>query len=702
MYRKKRLRKAGKWDGEIGLFLPLPDEIVAQYPGGKDGNDGRPHVTFFYIGEIPKDRYGELLDVLRSELQEWRGPVQANIGQLDYFEQPERDGRVAYLTVEFSRDFANLRERLYARLLDEDFEVEEINPRVYFPHTTLAYLDGSDSVYRGTLPQGSWEFDTIEVWNMEKDPIELPLGVGYRVARLVRRYRRAKYKSKKKDENGNVIYEYSEGQVANRDKKKAEKVKALDKKIGEVRKKAKRDLKAQDDKKRLTALAVLLIDETYERVGNKDSAEEGHFGVTGWQGSHIKFEGKKATISYVGKSGVKHTKEVTTPVLVEALKSACEGKSGSDCLLSFGEGSTVSPKDVNDYLADFEVTSKDLRGFHANRVMSEVLGRMESEEGDLPEEKKEREKALKKRFDKALKETAKAVGHTEATLKTNYLVPGFEREFLRGGSVPKGIPKSATKSDAEREEDEAEKRMLRKSPKKKPPRKDLRERKLKEDDDDVSSNDEDMSLRDRKARRNPQYSSYISTHINEGYGLWSSRLKRGSGQNPRKIKNLGGMMARSGSLQVVTRDLDRIASLLEKNYRRLGIPREMAMKAAYQFDVLSDHIERGPGSDKGDVARQITAALDRMASWFEENHSDWGIPPAVARDAAYRFDLLSDHLERTAADFDAESIGEVQKGPLEVAEADDDLPGEFTQEEFSSVREVAESKQASHGYNLYL
>ncbi len=249
----------------------------------------------------------------------------------------------------------------------------------------------------------------------------------------------AKYKNKKKiktkDGEEAVVYEYSEKQIANRNKAKAKRIDKLRGKISDLRKKVNKDLTSSDPEKLLTALAVGLIDHTYERVGNDDSAKDGHFGVTGWKREHVKFGKGKATLKYVGKSGVDHTKEVTDGKLVKALRDAYEAcDEDSDCLFEWDGGSVTAEK-VNDYLKPFDVTAKDLRGFHANREMQERLKAIRSKGKDLPEDKKKREKILKTEFLKALDEAAESVGHEASTLRSQYLVPGLEETFLKDGTV---------------------------------------------------------------------------------------------------------------------------------------------------------------------------------------------------------------------------------------------------------------------------
>ncbi len=257
--------------------------------------------------------------------------------------------------------------------------------------------------------------------------------------------RASKFKDKKEvpkaDGKGTTtVYEYSEKQVQHRNREKAKRVEKLRKGMSDLRAKYRSDLTSKDDLTRYTALVVALIDETFERVGNEGSAKDGHFGVTGWRKKHITLSGSKATIKYVGKSGVSQSKTVTDKGILSALKAALEGKGPEDPLCE-GDECRVTAEDVNKYLKGFGVTAKDLRGFHANSEMQKRLKAIRS--GKLPEDKKEREEKLKAEFNKALEETAAEVGHEAATLKSQYLVPGLEDEFLKDGTVSEGLNKQA-------------------------------------------------------------------------------------------------------------------------------------------------------------------------------------------------------------------------------------------------------------------
>lgn len=98
-------------------------------------------------------------------------------------------------------------------------------------------------------------------------------------------------------------------------------------------------------------------------------------------------------------------------------------------------------------------------------------------------------------------------------------------------------------------------------------------------------------------------------------------------------------------------------------------------------------------------ARDLTEAIDRVASAVQENPELLGIDPRIAKDFAYRCDLISDAVETKAAsnfpksaeaEFDAEDIGEVSPGPLESVGPEGDISGHFTQKEFEQLSEVVE------------
>ena len=260
----------------------------------------------------------------------------------------------------------------------------------------------------------------------------------------------AKYKSKKEvpkaDGSGTTtVYEYGPRQVAQRHKEKAKRLEGLKASLSDLRGQVSEDMVSDDPETRLTALAVALLDKTYERVGNEKSADDrGHFGITTLRVSHLDLKDKKATFEYVGKSGVKQKKVVTDPQIIEVLKAAVDGKEGDERILCDGDDCQIRARHVNGYLKPFDITAKDLRGLHANEEMRVRLKDVRKKGESLPRGRKDRDKILKAEFKEALEAVAEAVGHQASTLRSQYLVPGLEDFYMKDGTVIDDLAKAAS------------------------------------------------------------------------------------------------------------------------------------------------------------------------------------------------------------------------------------------------------------------
>jgi 2'-5' RNA ligase len=163
----------GKGDS-VGLFIPLPEDLAALYPKLTE-DTSPPHVTLLYVGEVPKDRELDFLAVLQDVLGKEPGPVQAWTNGVDKFVHPVRGRTVFYTPIRFSRDMGSVRDKLTSALTDAGFEVENSFPLAYHAHTTLGYHDGTDLQWTGDVPDGAWEFNSVQVWGLSKVH-EVPLG----------------------------------------------------------------------------------------------------------------------------------------------------------------------------------------------------------------------------------------------------------------------------------------------------------------------------------------------------------------------------------------------------------------------------------------------------------------------------------------------------------------------------------------------
>jgi len=138
-------------------------------------------------------------------------------------------------------------------------------------------------------------------------------------------------------------------------------------------------------------------------------------------------------------------------------------------------------------------------------------------------------------------------------------------------------------------------------------------------------------------------------------------------------------LTRRGAANVTT-DLDKIASLFQNRAAALGVPEKIAHDFAYRCDLLSDHIEK--------YATRLAAAEGDEAAEDEE-------APATAGKKKAAVDETGTSVEPKPGNqgFDANEIGDLKAGPLEIITPPDEpwMAGEFTQERFIALREKQQS-----------
>ena len=164
----------------VGLFIPVPEPLSEQFPKLGKEDTSPPHVTLLYVGSVPKERQPEFKAVVSGALGREPGPVYASFGEPDFFVQPDKGRRVWFSRVEFSKDVAAIRDRVWNALSEAGFDVQHSFPLSFVPHATLAYVEGdshSHARWVGVVPKGAWSFDSVEVWGLGKEPVVVPLGV---------------------------------------------------------------------------------------------------------------------------------------------------------------------------------------------------------------------------------------------------------------------------------------------------------------------------------------------------------------------------------------------------------------------------------------------------------------------------------------------------------------------------------------------
>jgi DNA topoisomerase-1 len=217
---------------------------------------------------------------------------------------------------------------------------------------------------------------------------------------------------------------YSEKEIEHRWKIKRESIYNLKNNINKLKTQVKKDLSSDIERDQLTALVIRIMLYTSERVGNAESATNGHFGITQLKNKHFTVSGNSVTIKYVGKSNVDHEKTFSDAIVADLITKL--KKRNKDFIFITEDGFKISPDRINRYLKNFNAKSKDIRGFNSNKLMVAELKRI----GKVKDEK-ERPKI----FNAALKKIGEKIGHLPSTLRKHYLLPEIEESFYKHGSI---------------------------------------------------------------------------------------------------------------------------------------------------------------------------------------------------------------------------------------------------------------------------
>lgn len=237
--------------------------------------------------------------------------------------------------------------------------------------------------------------------------------------------------------------------IPKREREKAQRVETLASCIKDLERMVRNDMRKSDNKTKMIATIVAVIIETAARIGNEVSAEDNkHYGISTLRRKHLRFYDDKVCLSYTGKSGVSQKKTITDPTIMKSLRDLAGDKTSNDFIFScLDTGIKAKGRDVNNYLKDFGITAKDIRGYGANERMRQAL-RKDLDRRRLSQDPSERKEYLQEVFQKALVSVANDVGHLPETLRSSYLVPGLEDSFLRDGTILKDLAKKASTAKA--------------------------------------------------------------------------------------------------------------------------------------------------------------------------------------------------------------------------------------------------------------
>lgn len=179
--------------------------------------------------------------------------------------------------------------------------------------------------------------------------------------------------------------------------------------------------KRQHSLDRMIALILRIIMQCNFRVGNEVYRKKHHsYGISTIEPEHVRLNGDRAKIKFIGKKGVLNECALRNSVLVDQLHELIDKGGHGQPLFWYKEGREkrrVTAIDINNFLRKFgPFTSKSFRTWEANMVMFKRLLNAKQETAVTKRKKQVRE---------LIKDVAVELHHTPAICKRSYLVPSL-------------------------------------------------------------------------------------------------------------------------------------------------------------------------------------------------------------------------------------------------------------------------------------
>ncbi|GAC1417598.1 MAG: DNA topoisomerase IB [Acidobacteriaceae bacterium] len=241
-----------------------------------------------------------------------------------------------------------------------------------------------------------------------------------------------------------------------RDEAKYERMLLFGEALPRIREKVDRDLALPGlPREKVLATVVQLLETTYIRVGNEEYARTNHsFGLTTMRNRHVTVSGATVRFCFEGKSGVKHTIDVSDRKLAKIVKRCYDipGYELFQYIDDEGKAHSIDASDVNEYLqsiTEHPFTAKDFRTWAGTVLASAVLKEFETFSSETE---------AKRNVVQAIKRVATQLGNTPAVCRRCYVHPVVLERYLAGGglgAVKQGIREVAEDRFALREDERA-------------------------------------------------------------------------------------------------------------------------------------------------------------------------------------------------------------------------------------------------------
>ncbi|PWS26010.1 DNA topoisomerase I [Pedobacter yonginense] len=235
------------------------------------------------------------------------------------------------------------------------------------------------------------------------------------------------------DAAGRKQYKYHPKWTSRRSEDKYFRLLEFGKALPEARKRLEKDLKRKElDERKVLAISVDVLQKTLIRVGNESYKQlYGSFGLTTLRDKHVKINGSKITMDFIGKKGVKQSIELNDRNLAKLVKK-CRDIPGQELFQFYTNGKEhrgIDSGKINNYIKEItgnDFTAKDFRTWGGTLEALRQFAKC-SVDQHLPINSK-------KTIVNVLDCVAKKLGNTRAVCKSSYVYPllltAYEKDEL--------------------------------------------------------------------------------------------------------------------------------------------------------------------------------------------------------------------------------------------------------------------------------
>jgi DNA topoisomerase-1 len=224
------------------------------------------------------------------------------------------------------------------------------------------------------------------------------------------------------DAAGRKQYKYHQKWTSRRSEDKYFRLLEFGKALPKARKNLQKDLRRKDfDERKVLAISVDVLQKTLIRVGNESYKQlYGSFGLTTLHDKHVKIQGSKITMDFVGKKGVQQKVELNDRTLARLVKK-CRDIPGQELFQFYTNGSehkSIDSGKINTYIKEItgdDFTAKDYRTWGGTLEAMRQFAQCKLYENA--------ELNSKKTIVAVLDCVAKKLGNTRAVCKSSYVYP---------------------------------------------------------------------------------------------------------------------------------------------------------------------------------------------------------------------------------------------------------------------------------------